>query len=61
VNPRRLGQRVAEVPVLTAEQAARLPDVLHLAAVGQPGARARVRTLAASLGLRDGRDLIAVA
>lgn len=61
VNPRRLGQRVAGVPVLTAEQAARLTDVLHLAAVGQPGARERIRTLASRLGLLEGRDLIAVA
>ena len=38
-----------------------IPGALHLAAVGQPGARARIRRVAAGLGLRDGVDLIAVA
>ncbi len=61
VNPRRIGQCVAGIPVVSAEQAARLPDLLHLAAVGQPGARSRIRTLASSLGLLEGRDLVVVA
>ena len=42
-------------------EARRVPDALHLAAVGQPGARAEIRRHAAGLGLRDGHDLIAVA
>ena len=34
---------------------------LHLAAVGRPGARARIRAAARRLGLREGEDLVAVA
>jgi hypothetical protein len=34
---------------------------LHLAAVGQRGARERIRAEAARLGLADGIDLVAVA
>jgi hypothetical protein len=61
VAPRRIGGRAAGVPVIDAATAARIHGALHLAAVGQPGGRARIRALAASLGLRDGVDLIAVA
>lgn len=61
VAPRRIGGRVAGVPVVGIESVREGRDALHLAAVGQPGARARIRALAASLGLRDGSDLIAVA
>jgi glycosyltransferase involved in cell wall biosynthesis len=61
VAPRRIGGRAAGVPVIDAAAAAQVAGALHLAAVGQPGGRERVRALAASLGLRDGEDLIAVA
>ncbi len=61
VHPRRLGQRIHGVPVVPVEAAVSAPDLLHLAAVGRPGARAEIRRLAARLGLRDGDDLIAVA
>lgn len=61
VAPRRIGQRIAGVPVLALSGATGLPGALHLAAVGQPGARERIRREAARLGLADGRDLIAVA
>lgn len=60
VNPRKLGTRIAGIPVLDAASAARLP-ALHLAAVGQPGARDRIRHEAARHGLRDGETLFAVA
>jgi len=39
----------------------RLRGPLHLAAVGQPGARERIRAVAARLGLVEGADLVAVA
>jgi glycosyltransferase involved in cell wall biosynthesis len=61
VHPRRLGQRIHGVPVVTVDGAAAIGDALHLAAVGQSGARDEIRRHAARLGLRDGHDLIAVA
>jgi GT2 family glycosyltransferase len=61
VSPRRLGRRIHGIPVLAVAQAAGLRHALHLAAVGQPGARARIREAARALGLEDGRDLLAVA
>jgi glycosyltransferase involved in cell wall biosynthesis len=61
VHPRRLGQRIHGRPVVTVDAAADMGDALHLAAVGQPGAREEIRRHAARLGLRDGHDLIAVA
>jgi glycosyltransferase involved in cell wall biosynthesis len=60
VDPRKLGQRIYDVPVLSVEAAVRLPGALHLAAVGAPGARERIRSEAARRGLA-GHDLVAVA
>jgi glycosyltransferase involved in cell wall biosynthesis len=61
VDPRKIGQRVWGAPVLAIEALPLVGGLLHLAAVGQPGARDRIRREAASRGLVDGRDLIAVA
>jgi len=61
VHPRRLGERIHGVPVVPVEAAAATRGALHLAAVGQPGAREEIRRHAARLGLHDGADLIAVA
>jgi len=61
VAPRRLGQSIGGAPVVPVAGAAAYPGALHLAAVGQPGARRRIRRAAARLGLRDGRELLAVA
>jgi glycosyltransferase involved in cell wall biosynthesis len=61
VSPRRIGQRIHGAPVLDAAAGGRLRGPLHLAAVGQPGARARIRAEAARAGLVDGVDLLAVA
>jgi glycosyltransferase involved in cell wall biosynthesis len=61
VDPRKIGGRVHGAPVLDAEEAARLRGPLHLAAVGQKGARERIRAFAAGRGLVDGVDMIAVA
>jgi len=41
--------------------AAAFRGFLHLAAVGRPGARARIRAAGLALGLHEGNDLIAVA
>ena len=61
VNPRKLGGRLHGAPVVTVEEAGDIRGPLHLAAVGQPGARQRIRAEAARLGLVEGADLVAVA
>ena len=61
VDPRKLGRVLHGAPVLPVAQAASVAGALHLAAVGQRGARERIRAAAAELGLVDGRDLLAVA
>jgi len=61
VSPRRIGQRIAGVPVCGLPDVVLAPGALHLAAVGQPGARQRIRAAARQLGLVEGRDLVAVA
>jgi glycosyltransferase involved in cell wall biosynthesis len=61
VNPGRIGQRLHGAPVVSVGGAARLRGPLHLAAVGQKGARDRIRAEAARLGLVEGVDLVAVA
>jgi glycosyltransferase involved in cell wall biosynthesis len=61
VDPRKLGQRIGGAPVVALDALPGEGAWLHLAAVGQPGARERIRQEAARLGLRDGQDLIAVA
>jgi glycosyltransferase involved in cell wall biosynthesis len=59
VDPRKIGERIHGAPVVGVPEAARLKGPLHLAAVGQKGARERIRNEAARLGLGD--DLLAVA
>jgi cellulose synthase/poly-beta-1,6-N-acetylglucosamine synthase-like glycosyltransferase len=61
VDPRKLGQRLRGVPVVSTGEARRFGPALHLAAVGQRGARERIRTEARRLGLVDGGDFFAVA
>lgn len=61
VDPRRLGGRLHGAPVVPVAEAGRLRGPLHLAAVGQRGARERIRAEAARAGLADGSDLVAVA
>ena len=57
----KIGQTIHGAPVLGVADAARWAGPLHLAAVGQKGARERIRREARRLGLVDGRDLLAVA
>jgi glycosyltransferase involved in cell wall biosynthesis len=61
VNPRKVGTRIHGAPVVTVSEAGRLRGPLHLAAVGQRGARERIRAEAARLGLVEETDFIAVA
>jgi hypothetical protein len=61
VDPRKIGGRLHGAPVVPVEDASRLRGPLHLAAVGQKGARDRIRAEALRLGLEEGRDLVTVA
>jgi glycosyltransferase involved in cell wall biosynthesis len=61
VNPRKLGRLLHGAPVVPLDGVPPLADALHLGAVGQPGARARIRAAAAERGLAGGGDLVAVA
>ena len=61
VDPRKLGKRIHGAPVVPVERAGDFPGTLALGAVSGPEGRARVRTLAAGLGLVEGRDFVAVA
>lgn len=61
VDPNKIGGRIHGVPVVDVPAAAAFRGPLHLAAVGQRGARGRIRREAASLGLVEGPDLLAVA
>jgi glycosyltransferase involved in cell wall biosynthesis len=61
VAPSKLGQRIHGAPVLDVAAAARIGNALHLGAVGQPGARERIRAAALRHGLVEGPDLVAVA
>jgi hypothetical protein len=61
VDPRKIGGSLLGAPVVTVADATRVGGAVHLAAVGQKGARARIRAEAARLGLAEGRELFAVA
>jgi len=60
VDARKIGARIQGAPVLPVHEAG-LRGPLHLGAVGQKGARHRIREAIARLGLEDGRDFVAVA
>jgi glycosyltransferase involved in cell wall biosynthesis len=61
VNPRKIGGSIHGSPVVSLAAAVAFRGALHLAAVGQAGGRARIREEARRRGLREGRDLLAVA
>jgi hypothetical protein len=61
VDPRKIGETIQGAPVLAVADVGAVPGAIHLAAVGQRGARERIRTEARRLGLVDGTDLFAVA
>ena len=58
VDARKIGQRIHGSPVLALGEAALIRGALHLGAVGQKGARERIRAEAAQLGLVDGPGLL---
>jgi hypothetical protein len=61
VDPRKLGKRIHGAPVVPVKAAGGFPAALALGAVSGPEERARVRELAAELGLVEGKDFVAVA
>jgi glycosyltransferase involved in cell wall biosynthesis len=61
VDPRKLGKRIHGAPVVGIEEAGTFPEALALGAVAGAEGRARVREQAATLGLVDGVDFVAVA
>jgi glycosyltransferase involved in cell wall biosynthesis len=61
VDPRKIGRHVYGAPVLAVSEGPPVRGALHLGAVGQKGARERIRAEASRLGLVDGQDFVAVA
>jgi hypothetical protein len=61
LDPRKIGQEIHGAPVLDTPDGLALRTELHLAAVGQEGARARLRDLLARAGYVELRDFVAVA
>ncbi|HEU5244784.1 MAG TPA: glycosyltransferase family 2 protein [Gaiellaceae bacterium] len=61
VDSRKLGKRIHGAPVVPVERAGGFPGTLALGAVSGVVGRARLRELAAGLGLVEGQDFVAVA
>ena len=61
VDPRKIGQEIHGARVVDTESGVQIRGVLHLAAVGQDGARERLRTILREAGLRELRDFVAIA
>jgi glycosyltransferase involved in cell wall biosynthesis len=61
VDPRKIGKQIHGAPAVPVERAADFPGALALGAVSGAEGRARVRELAAGLGLEEGKDFVAVA
>jgi FlaA1/EpsC-like NDP-sugar epimerase len=62
VNERQIGNRISGIPVFGHEAVAeRNGKTILIGAVGQPGARARIRHLAENAGYVEGNDFFCVA
>jgi FlaA1/EpsC-like NDP-sugar epimerase len=61
LSPTRVGQQIHGARVLRPSEAEVLADVLHLAAVAQPGAREEIRETLTEMGKRELKDFLAVA
>jgi glycosyltransferase involved in cell wall biosynthesis len=61
LDPRKIGQEIHGAPVLDTVRGLELRGPLHAAAVGQPGARARIEALLEGGGMAAGEDFVAVA
>jgi glycosyltransferase involved in cell wall biosynthesis len=61
LDPRKLGKRIYDAPVVPVEEAGRFRGALALGAVAGAEGRARVREQAAGAGLVEGVDFVATA
>jgi len=61
VDPRKVDQEIHGAPVLDAGRAVGIEGALHLAAVGQPGARDQIREALRGAGHKELRDFVAIA
>jgi len=61
LDPRKIGQRIYDVPVVGPPDVGRFRGALALAAVGSPGAREEIRAALGAAGWREGVDYVAVA
>ena len=61
VDPRKVGKRIHDAPVVPVESAGDFPGSLALGAVSGSEGRARLRALAAELEFVEGRDFVAIA
>jgi glycosyltransferase involved in cell wall biosynthesis len=61
VDPRKVGKRIHDAPVVPVESAGDFPASLALGAVSGSEGRARLRALAAELEFVEGRDFVAIA
>ncbi|MGD8872421.1 MAG: glycosyl transferase family 2, partial [Gemmatimonadota bacterium] len=61
VDPRKIGQEIHGVPVLGTDRGVEVEGALHLGAVGQPGARDRIRATLQAAGRKELRDFVAIA
>ena len=61
LDPAKIGQEIAGVPVVPPDGVADHRGALCVAAVGQPGARAEIRAALTARGWAEGRDFVAVA
>ncbi|MDH3269790.1 MAG: glycosyltransferase [Gemmatimonadota bacterium] len=61
LDPRKIGQEIHGAPVLDTAEAVALRGPLHVAAVGQSGARARIRAVLDAAGMTAMEDFVAVA
>ena len=61
LDPRKLGQEIHGAPVIDTESGLAMGGCLHLAAVGQKGARQLLRTTLDEAGFRELVDFAAVA
>lgn len=61
LSPRKQGQEIHDVMVLSPDQAGDLSSEFHLAAVAQPGGREEIRASLTRMGKRELDDFLAVA
>lgn len=61
LDPRKIGQEIHDAPVVDTRAGAAIRGPLHLAAVGQKGARARITGLLSAAGMAPMEDFVAIA